>query len=484
MASRDPQRPNVLFLLTDDQGYWALGCAGNDEIRTPNLDRLGAQGTRLANFFCASPVCSPARASVLTGRIPSQHGVHDFLHWGKTVPEASRVEETAFLAGQPTYTELLAGAGYHCAISGKWHLGYSMEPQAGFAQWRVLPSGGCGYFEPALVEDGRLVSHAGSYASDLFTDNALSMLGGQLASDTPFCMHVHYTAPHSPWERKHHPEELWDDYFNNCPFESVPDPGRAHPDSSNTDFFQSPGKRRAKLAGYYAAVTAMDANVGRLLDWLEENDLRQSTLVVFMSDNGMNMGHHGICGKGNGTWPQNMYETSVKVPALVSQPGRVAQGAVDDHLLSQYDWLPTALDYLGVDVEVPEGLPGRSFAPLLRGESLDEDREVVVMDEYGPVRMIRTREWKLVCRYPAGRHELYHVAVDPFEQTNLHDVRGHSEIVSELRGRLENWFGRYVDPRIDGAKLPVTGRGQTGPADAPDAFRSQFPETWLPEEPR
>jgi arylsulfatase A-like enzyme len=483
MASRDPNRPNVLFVLTDDQGYWALGAAGNTEIRTPNLDALAGRGIRFENFFCACPVCSPARASVMTGRIPSQHGVHDFLYWGGTVPEARQADETAFLAGQPTYTEILSAAGWDCCLSGKWHLGYALAPQAGFGTWRALPAGGCGYFHPTLVEDGRLVSHDGRYASELFTDNALAFLEGQADSQRPFCLHVHYTAPHSPWGREHHPAELWDDYHDNCPFASVPDEAPSAM-KSNTDFFDSPANRREKLAGYYAAVEGMDRGVGRLLDWLDARGLRESTLVVFLSDNGMNMGHHGICGKGNGTWPQNMYDTSVKVPAIVSQPGRVSQGVVDEHLLSQYDWLPTALDYLGLRVAPPAGLPGRSFAPLLRSEAMDAGDEVVVFDEYGPVRMIRTHEWKLVWRYPAGRHELYHLTEDPDERVNLFDVRGYGEVVAELRARLGDWFSRYVDPRYDGSRLPVSGRGQLASADLPGAFAMRYPDEWLPERPR
>ncbi len=483
MASRNPHRPNLLFILTDDQGYWSMGCSGNTEIRTPNLDRLASRGTRMANFFCASPVCSPARASILTGRIPSQHGVHDFLHWGRTVAGAERAEKTAFLAEFPAYPALLGQSGYDCAISGKWHLGYSAEPQAGFATWQVLPSGGCGYFEPKLVEDGKLTLYSGRYASDLFTDNALAELDKQKDRQAPFCMHVHYSAPHSPWDREHHPTELWDDYYENCPFASVPDEPPAA-NISNTDFFTSPKRRREKLSGYFSAITAMDANVGRLLDWLDENDLTKSTLVVFMSDNGMNMGHHGICGKGNGTWPQNMYDTSVKVPAIFSQPGRIAQGLVDENLLSQYDWMPSVLDYLGIEGDLPEDLPGNSFAPLLRGEPFDQSQDVVVMDEYGPVRMIRTHEWKLVWRYPAGRHELYNLKQDPEERVDLFNLRGHGEIVRQLRSRLDAWFSRYADYRWDGSKLPITGRGQKARADEPDAFCQTFPEAWLREEPR
>ena len=148
------KRPNLLFILTDDQGAWAMHCAGNADIQTPNLDRLAAQGTRFDNFFCASPVCSPARASILTGRIPSQHGVHDWIRSGsldkKALGEhadhpyfASEDVPIQYLQGLTTYPDLLAQNGYTCALAGKWHLGDSMQPQHGFSHWYTIGRGGC-----------------------------------------------------------------------------------------------------------------------------------------------------------------------------------------------------------------------------------------------------------------------------------------------------------------------------------------------------
>ncbi len=483
MASRDKDKPNILFILTDDQGPWAMGCAGNKELRTPNLDRLAASGTRFDSFFCTSPVCSPARASIFTGRIPSQHGVHDWLV-GSNDSSRARTEEERFLAGQPTYPEALAKAGYDNCISGKLHLGYGLEPQFGFQSWYAMPGGGCAYYNPPIAEDKKLVYHKGEYASDLFTDNGIKFLEGQLEDERPFCLHVHYNAPHAPWGREQHPSELWDDYHDNCPFESVP--GDSEPRPRDFILYNEPGpkRRRADLAGYFTAITAMDRNVGRLLDWLEEKGLRENTLVVFMSDNGMNMGHHGIYGKGNGTRPQNMFEESVKVPCLISRPGSVPQGVVSEELLSQYDWQPTLMDYLGLGGEIPEGLPGSSFAPLLRGEEMAERQNVVVFDEYGPVRMIRSREWKLVWRYPSGPHELYHLSEDPQERTNLMHYRGNAKVIEKMRRELEEWFARYTVRRFDGSKLPVTGKGQLARADLEDAFNFRVNDKWLRPPPK
>ena len=263
MASRDTKQPNLLFILTDDQGAWAMGCAGNAEIKSPNLDRLAREGIRFDNYFCTSPVCSPARASILTGRIPSQHGVHDFLYWqaeghgglDREVP----ADSVQFLAGMPTYAEMLTDAGYDICLSGKW-----LQPRCGFQTWNPMPYGASDYFNVPVVENGELAKHDG-YASDLFTDNALEFLGRQVGEDRPFCLNVHYTAPHAPWGREHHPQQIWDDYHDKCPFDSVPGPEEPLPRGFNARPVDAEG-RRLNLAGYFAAIEGMDRNIGRLLD--------------------------------------------------------------------------------------------------------------------------------------------------------------------------------------------------------------------------
>ena len=178
----------------------------------------------------------------------------------------------------------------------------------------------------------------------------------------------------------------------------------------------------------------MDANIGRLLDALERRGLRERTLVIFMSDNGMNMGHHGVVGKGNGTFPMNMYDTSVKVPLLISQPGSVPQGRIERGLWSQYDVFPTLLEVAGVPNPHADSRPGRSFAPLLAGKPVRQPREyVVVAAEYGPVRMWRSRDWKYVHRYPYGPHELYNLREDPAEEHNRMGEKGAERRVCEMK---------------------------------------------------
>ncbi|MGD2175564.1 MAG: sulfatase-like hydrolase/transferase, partial [Candidatus Brocadiaceae bacterium] len=401
----EQETPNAVFILTDDQGPWAAGCYGNSEIRTPNIDRLAATGLRFESFFCTSPVCSPARASLMTGAIPSRHGVHDWLREGNMPPDPAR-----YIEGLTCYTDVLAENGYVCGLSGKWHLGDSMSAQHGLSHWFCLPKGASHYNDAEMIRDGKVDVQPG-YLTDVITDEAIRFI--EAHREEPFYLSVHYNAPHAPWTG--HPPEIVESY-EDCPFKSCPQEA-AHP-------WIRPHMRRhlgnrESLKGYFAAVTAMDLNVGWILDRLSELNLRQKTLVVFTSDNGFSCGHHGFWGKGNGTFPLNMYENSVKVPFIVSHPGRLSPGRVTEALMSQYDFAPTLLDYLGMPALEDEWLPGRSFVPVWTGQTDEVREDVVVFDEYGPVRMIRTREWKYVHRYPNGPHELYNLQEDPDERENL-----------------------------------------------------------------
>jgi len=438
MAGRESHRPNVIFVLTDDQGPWAAGCYGNDEIRTPSIDRLAETGTRFERFYVACPVCSPSRATYLTGRINSQHGIHQWLNEENVGPNARQ-----FIASEVAYTDIMAAYGYTCGISGKWHMGDSLHPQHSFDFWYVHQRGGGPYNDAPMIRDGQLIAEPG-YITDVITDEALGFIDAHQGDESPFYLSVHYTAPHSPWTG--HPQDIVDSY-DDCSFESCPQEPR-HPWAiSLTDRCLG---NREMLKGYFAAVTAMDNNLGRLIDRVEELGLREDTLIVFASDNGFSCGHHGFWGKGNGTHPRNMYENSVRVPLVFSHPGIIPAGRTESGMFSAYDFFPTLLDYL--DLPLPEGrnLPGSSFAPALHGEDVPGREMVAVYDEYGPVRMIRTEEWKYVHRYPDGPHDLYDLANDPDERVNLADDAAYAAHAQELRRMMEEWFERYVESDTDG----------------------------------
>lgn len=488
----EQKRPNIVFILTDDQGAWALHCGGNPEIRTPALDRLAMEGMRLQNFFCASPVCSPARASIFTGRIPSQHGVHDWICSGNLDRDslgdkkddpvfANERKAIPYIEGMTTFTDILAERGYQCALAGKWHLGDSRHPQHGFSRWYTIARGGCLYYKPEIVENGEL-RYENQYITDLITEKAITYLDEMSREDAPFYLSVHYTAPHDPWDESQHPKEFTEMY-RDCKFESTPDLP-IHPNQVCSAPHGTGEVRKSLLRGYYAAVSAMDAGVGRILNRLEAMGERDNTIVVFMADNGMNMGHHGIWGKGNGTFPLNLYDTSVKVPFIISWPQRIPKGLVSESMHSQYDFMHTLLDLAGIKATLPGGLtvnpeeglseglaanlperfPGKSFGQELLSGQVKQDGEVVVFDEYGPNRMIRTLEWKLIHRYPYGPDELYHVSEDPDEEENLIGQEQYKEVKEKLLDKLNQWFLRYADPKLDASREAVTGFGQFGRA--------------------
>ena len=462
------EKPNILFILTDDQGAWAMRCAGNTDIHTPNLDRIASQGYRFENFFCASPVCSPARASLLTGRIPSAHGVQDWIRSGNLDRDGLKKEiredpyylceekPIQYLEGMLTYTDVLKENGYTCALSGKWHLGDSMTPQHGFDKWFTIGRGGCYYNKADIVENGE-ISFENRYITNVITDKALSYLEEFRTQDNPFYLSVHYTAPHSPWEEEQHPGE-YIEMYRDCGFTATPDLP-VHPNQIPSAPSGTGEVRKSLLRGYYAAITAMDADVGRLLDKLEALGIAEDTIVMFRADNGMNMGHHGIWGKGNGTFPFNMYDTAVKVPFLVSWPGHYPSGVVCRRMCSQYDFFQTLLDMVGIRRQLPDGLPGRSFADVFDGNT-EKAGAVVVYDEYGPTRMIRTEEWKYICRSPYGPDELYHLSEDPEENNNLSADPEYATLINRMYIQLTRWFYTYADPAMDASREGVTGYGQ------------------------
>lgn len=464
---------NIVVVVADDLAVWALGCYGNPEIHTPHIDRLAADGIRFTEFYCTSPVCSPARASLLTGKIPSSHGVQDWIRGGNGGPRDPGID---YLADHRAYPEILAEHGYTCGLSGKWHLGDSPRPQKGYAHWFAHPSGGGSYHDVPMYRDGELVETEG-YLTDVIADDAIGFIRTRAAAEGPFHLSVNFTAPHSPWVDQH-PQELVDLYAD-CAFESCPQEPRhpwlaqPHPielDNSERNASPARGKVtvRDELQGYFAAVTAVDRCVGRIRDELEALGIAQDTLLIFTSDNGFNCGHHGIWGKGNATLPQNMYDTSVKVPLIAVMPGRIAPGREDDRMLSGYDLMPTLLDVVGLGDEVPADLPGVSFADSFDAPTPHDQRAVVVYDEFGPTRMIRTRDWKYVHRYPYGPHELFDLVNDPGEKVNLLDdgrvwdagEADRHDRADAMRAELETWFERYADPRLDGRVQAITGRGQ------------------------
>lgn len=458
------KRPDFLFILADDMGSWAMRCAGNKDVITPNLDRLAENGMLFDNFFCASPVCSPARASIMTGMMPSAHGVHDWLRSGSldrgALPDkpcfADERKPIRYLEGKTAFTDVLAENGYSCALSGKWHLGDSLSKQNGFSKWFTIGRGGCDYYHPDIIEDGTL-KFCDRYITDLITEHAIDYLDNLASEEKPFFLSVNYTAPHSPWGEEQHPADVYN-LYRDCTFTSTPDLP-LHPDQLMSAPHGVGEERKRLLRGYYSAITAMDRGIGQIVDKLESLGRLENTIIIFSGDNGMNMGHHGIWGKGNGTFPLNLFDTSVKVPVIISWKNHIACKR-EGTILSHYDLFPTILELAGCNIPCSELRPGKSFAPLLLGGTYNSEDIIYVFDEYGSSRMIRTDEYKLIYRYPYGPHSLFDLINDPDEAKNLYGDPNYKEIQENLINRLFTWFNKYTDPAVDGTHEGVTGMGQ------------------------
>ncbi|MHC4674022.1 MAG: sulfatase family protein [Planctomycetota bacterium] len=439
------EKTNVVLIMTDDQGIWTLGCYGNSEAITPELDKLAGEGIRLTNAFATTPVCSPSRATFFTGRIPSQHGIHDWIKHENIGPRARYC-----LAGEVLLSEVLARHGYTCGLSGKWHLGESMKPHGGYTFWYVLPTGGSKYNDAEMIWQGRKIKTEG-YLSDRITDKALEFM--EINRDKPFFLNVQYNAPHSPFSG--HPENLVK-LYGDCRFNSIPKLP-VHPWASSPWLIKAL-KNRDALRQYMASCSAVDVNVGRIVDKLDELGLSEKTLVIYTSDQGYAFGHHGFVGKGNATNPRNAFDIVLRIPLIFRHRGRLGQGETVDAMVSVYDFMPTVLDYLGLGKSPGRNLPGRSFAPTLLGGN-QEDLPGVVFGEYSHLRFVRTGDYKYIHRSNGGPFELYDLKNDPDETNNLADVPEYQELRKRLRKQMFDWFVEYAEAGADPVGQEYIGVG-------------------------
>lgn len=489
------KKPNIVFILSDDHGQWAMGAYGNKDIITPNLDKLAENGVRFDNCFCASPVCSPARASLLTGKMPSAHGVHDWINGGnlsrdeiesvmvdKSLSKEQKQskinrlitvckhenEKIEYIKEFKTYTEILSENGYTCALSGKWHLGSVTTKQAGFKVWQPVARGGTPYMYPEVIEGDQLVIK-NEFVTDYITNNALDFLDKH-QDDTPFYLGIHYTCPHDPWGEEDQKPRIWDMYKDHKfpehdDFYVHPQICRGNPKAHNSE-----GAKLLKR-GYYSAITSMDESIGQVIDKLEEKGLAENTIVIYCSDNGMNLGQHGVWGKGNGTFPLNFYEESIKIPFILHNPLTGKRG-VNTELISQCDFYPSLLSMCGIKTNLDDSFPGIDFTSEKRTED-----NIVIHDEYGPNRMIRSERYKYINRYPHGPNALYDLKLDPDERINLISDAKYQKVATEMKQKLETWFTKYSDPQLSAIASGCVGLGQINTIKVGEAPLNSF-ETW------
>jgi len=428
------RRPNVVMFMTDDHGAWATGAYGCADIHTPNIDRLAREGAKFTRAFACTPVCSPSRMTYMTGKLPAQHGVEDYL----IVDDAFGPTSRAFLDGHTTYSEILARNGYTLGMCGKWHMGHDDQAQRGFGFWATVPGGGGTYRDPVFVKNGVRQKMTG-FKTNLVGDAALEFLDG--AKGRPFYLLIPFYAPHTPYD--YQPEEFRKPYANST-FPCFPnDP--VHP-------WQNPGLRKdhrneESKRSYSALVTGVDHNVGRVLRKLEQLGERDNTLVVFTADQGYNCGHHGVWGKGNGTIPFNMYEESIRVPMIWNHPGRIRPGQALDPMVSSYDYMPTLLDYLGLPPHRDPALVGHSYAGFLTGKAPRWRNRLY--HEYCYVRALRSENLKYIERTEGWPSELYDLEADPGETRNVINEPAYARQVTALRTELAQFFSKASAPPLD-----------------------------------
>jgi arylsulfatase A-like enzyme len=443
-------RPNVIFILTDNQGAWTLGCYGNPDIRTPNIDRLAREGMLFTRCFSSNAVCSPTRATLLTGLLPSQHGVHSYLRANE-----AQVGPNAYctIAEFETLPQILARAGYVCGLSGKWHLGGNMTPQAGFTYWVTMPHGHTTTFYGAeVIEKGKVRKEPG-YLTDFWTDHAVRFI--RQNKDRPFFLFLAYNGPYglgpslNNEARNRHAKYYADKELKSFPRLPV------HPWLfNNKQFHNDVGAMRR----YAAEVSGIDDGVGRVLDALKEHDLDDRTLVVFTADQGWCGGQHGIWGMGDHTRPLSAFDDMIHVPLIWRHPKVIPEGRRSDLLVSNYDFLPTMVDELGLKDKTPAKppLPGHSYAGVLRGQKVEWGDAVFF--EFENTHAIRTAEWKYVSRFPDGPSELYDLKVDRGQSNNLVNQPAQAAVRERLARRLDQFFDRYADPKYD---LKRAGKSKT-----------------------
>jgi arylsulfatase A-like enzyme len=447
-------RPNIVFILADDLGWSDLGSYGSTFHETPHLDRLAAQGVRFTQAYAASNVCSPTRASILTGRYPARVGITDWIVGRPDRPD-QKLARPPFLHHLPleevTLAEVFRTAGYRTGFIGKWHLGEAAKhfpDQQGFD----VNIAGCGkgsppsYFSPygiPTLPDGP----AGEHLDERLTREAIDFVSAAAAKRQPFLLYLSHYAVHNPLQAK---PELIAKYQTKLAARPPAGPAIVeHPQDGKVRVVQS-------HATYAAMVESLDTSVGRLVATLDELGLRENTIIVFTSDNGGLSTAEGSptsnlplrAGKG---WA---YEGGVREPLIVSWPRHLPVGRTADAIVTSPDFFPTLLDLAGLPAEPRLHVDGASFAPGLRDPAVRTAERPVFWhyphysNQRGkPHGAVRAGRWKLIEWFEDSRTELFDLSADVAESTDLSSAQ--PEVVRVLLGQLRTWRDAV------GARMPT-----------------------------
>ena len=472
LAAADPprERPNLLFLFTDDHAVSAMSCYGSKLVETPELDRLAQEGMLFENAFCGNSICAPSRATILTGLHSHANGHLD--------------NRTTFDGSQRTFPKLLQEAGYQTAMVGKWHL---RSDPTGFDHWQVLIGQGPYYNPPIKSEAG--TERIPGYTTEVITDLGLAWLEEGRDPSRPFLLMLQHKAPHRNWqpgpaelpligERVFpEPATLFDDGAGRSSAFGVQEMTIARHLSKNDLKLNEPRgldaeqleawnqvygpireayeasppegddlvrwKYQRYMQDYLACISGVDRQVGRVLDLLDELELADDTVVIYSSDQGFYLGEHGWYDK---RW---MYEESLRMPLIVRWPERIAAGVRNEALVQNIDYAPTFLDLAGI--EVPGGMHGHSLVPLLRGDTPAGWRDSIYYHyyEYPAVHSVprhfgvRTDRYKLMHFYQRGEWELFDLEEDPHELRSVHEHPDYAEVRTDLERELRRLQVHY-----------------------------------------
>ena len=446
-ASATPP-PNIVLIVSDDQGYRDLGCFGSDEALTPNLDRLATEGVRLTNFYVAWPACTPSRASLLSGRYPQRCGIYDMIRneapdYGHKYTPAEYDVTFERIGGmdprEVLLPELLGGAGYTCGIFGKWDLGSLKRylPTArGFDDFYGFVNTGIDYFTherygvPSMYRNEQpTIEDRGTYCTDLFRREAVRFVKQQ--QERPFFLYLPFNAPHNASSldpKIRSAAQATDEY-------------RAmYPDLQRKAGFVERDFRYAKQAQvhnaaskrleYLASVSCMDAAIGEVLDLLDERGIADNTIVIFFSDNGGSGGSDNSPLRGG---KAQMFEGGNRVPCIVRYPGRIPAGQTSEAFLTTLELLPTLLKLANVNSPVDLKLDGHDMLPTLAGQAPSPRSEMYWQRRDD--KAARVGHWKWV--ESTRGNGLFDLASDIGEKNDL--SKSHPEKLAELKTRFQAW---------------------------------------------
>lgn len=432
--------PDIILILSDNQQAATLGCYGNADAHTPHLDALAAQGIRFDNAFCPNAFCSPCRASVMTGQMPSWHGVHSWIDDRRA---ADWPADWHALRGTPTLPEHLQKAGYRTGHFGKYHLGVTNTPAPGWDSWVTMEDGHVRSFYDNRIEDNGETYACPSHTVPFFAEKALEFLDG----DGPSFAYLPLPAPYGHWPatrdaRRNDFATLYDD----CTFDSIQRPAiskeaLAHYDrvkgesGGGLDYsmlMRAPNDVPT-LRNYFSQISLIDDIVGQIAA------AHPDAIIIYTADHGLSLGQHGFWGHGAATLPSNLHLAAQSVPLILRVPGRKPQ--IRSEHVSNMDLFATLLDLAGA--LCPATVASRSLVPMLDGAGWRDE----TYGEQEETRVIRTGHWAYVKRHGDFDDALYDTRADPQETTNI--AADHPEICKDLSARIDAFFANHSRPEAD-----------------------------------